>query len=187
MIEIRGLKQIKYEKYNKIIIEGEKYKWNWVLNNQNLLKHYRELAKKIYKGCFSQEDLADELYNDEKFNSFIFSVIQYRVSSAGRDKKVEKLRALYSLSRTLMFCYMLLPIGNIVLCKIQNNEERGCTFIIVFVCICLALLFFFRAKKCKKYMALIMLGNYDAIQSNSADKNSKMLKEVVIISINNST
>lgn len=173
LIETMGQKEKKKDTYEYVIRNGQQYKWNWVLNNKNLLSHYRILAKQIYEECLPDGQFEAALYNDEKFNSFVFSVIQYRVACEGKDKKVEKLRALYSLARTLMFGYILLFGFNFILIFGTSLrdwiEPSSDTYVVAFTIfsIGLAVLFFFRAKKCKKYMALIMLGNYDAIQSSS--------------------
>lgn len=172
-IETMGQKEKKKHKYKYIVKDSQKYKWNWVIDNKTLLSHYRMLAKQIYKECTPNKKFDDKLYNDKEFNSFIFSVIQYRVACAGKDKKVEKLRALYSLARTLMFGYMLLSVFSFILVFDTSLRDwldpSGDIYVVIFIILCigLAVLFFFRAKKCKKYMALIMLGNYDAIQSSS--------------------
>ena len=143
-------------------------KWNWVLNNPYLLNRYRNLSMQIYKNSFKNEDFKEELYHDEEFNSFVFSVIQYSVSCQGKDKKVEKLRALYSLARTLMICFgiFFIIILGMNWCEgFSDLVEPRCkelTNVFFFASPILTILFFFRMKKCKKYMALIMLGNYDA-------------------------
>lgn len=162
-----------FKKYAKVIqkkysLSSKNGKWNWVLSNKTLLSHYRNLAKQIYEDSFPCEVLDEEMYMNEKFNSFVFSVIQYRVSCLGKDKKVEKLRALYSLARTLMVCFgifiIFIPAVNLNNYLSTWLKPRGGEFIVTFfiASIFLAILFFFRMKKCKKYMALIMLGNYDA-------------------------
>lgn len=148
-----------------IVKKGKEGKWNWVINNQFLLDKYRKLAKKIY-----EEDSCDLNldYNDEKFNSYIFSKIQYKVAYLGKDKKVEKLRALYSLARTLMLCFgifvIFIPVANLVPFLYDMLEPQHGLFANTFFATSLFLLwvFFLRMKKCNKYMALIMLGNYDA-------------------------
>ena len=114
-----------------VVERGKEERWNWVLNNQLLLCHYRELAKQIYEETFPGQILETEKYNDEKFNSFIFSIIQYRVACIGKDKKVEKMRALYSLSRTLMLCFGLfvffIPLTNWVpYLKAWLKPQCGC-------------------------------------------------------------
>ena len=162
-----------FKKYAKVM--QEKYslsskngKWNWVLSNKTLLDHYRNLAAHIYEDSFPGKKLDKKMYMNEKFNSFVFSVIQYHVSCLGKDKKVEKLRALYSLARTLMICFgmfiIFIPVVNLSDYLKTWLNPRGGEFIITFfiASLFLAILFFFRMKKCKKYMALIMLGNYDA-------------------------
>lgn len=152
-------------------------KWNWVLSNKILLDHYRKHAKQIYSDYFPDKEFKETDYNDEKFNSFIFSVIQYRTACYGKDKKSEKLRALYSLSRTLTVCFAffaLLILGVNKLGCFNNWLKPGNTISATkffYISVFLIFLFFFRMKKCKKYMALIMLGNYDAIlQSTTQNK-----------------
>lgn len=176
---------------------AQKGKWNWVLSNKTLLAHYRNLAKQIYEDCFPGEKLDEKMYMNEKFNSFVFSIIQYRVSCQGKDKKVEKLRALYSLARTLMVCFSVFVIFILsvnwlgffsTLLIPRCGNFANVFFVASFF---LAILFFFRMKKCKKYMALIMLGNYDAIlqaskenaprcrmEMSKKDINSEFMEEV---------
>ena len=150
-----------------IVKKGKEGQWNWVINNQLLLDQYRNLAKEIYARDFPDSKQMLN-YNDEKFNSYIFSKIQYKVGCLGKDKKVEKLRALYSLARTLMLCFgifvIFIPVANLVpflegMLEPQNGRFANSFFV---ASLFLIWLFFLRMKKCKKYMALIMVGNYDA-------------------------
>lgn len=139
-------------------------KWNWVLNNKILLMHYRNLAKQIFEECFPGESLDEKMYNDEKFNLFVFSIIQYHVSCLGKDRKAEKLHALYSLSKTLMVCFGLLVIFYLFASLGNCLDARSDLLAAVFAVdsLLLTVLFFFRMKKCEKYMVLILLGKYEA-------------------------
>lgn len=175
MDSARGLKNLWNDVKVIIIDTGNIGKWNWVINNQILLTHYRNLAKQIYENSFPGHTLNPEKYNDEKFNSFIFSVIQYQVACLGKDKKVEKLRAFYSLSRTLMVCcfffIIFIFVANMVSYLSGWLEPQKGRFAVTFLFISLFLIvvFFFRMKKSKKFMTLIMLRNYDAILRTSKD------------------
>lgn len=76
---------------------------NDIIKNPVVLMKYRNIAEKVL--------VRHELYTDEKWfdneniNGYIFSISQYYVSIKGKDKKVEKLRALFSMSKTLMSCF----------------------------------------------------------------------------------
>lgn len=192
LFDIQEKKEFRNDKSSKTVEKTEnmdkldkKKKWNCVVNNNDLLNHYRSIATEIYAEYFPNAKEEDKKnYNDEKFNSFIFSIIQYRVSHIGKEAKEEKLRALYSLSRDLIVCFGAFVIYIIIIffhalfdswkgdpgeifkidwSTLEINPHNG-FYLVVFgsISIVCGIIFFFRMKKCKKYRALIMLGNYDA-------------------------
>ena len=177
-------------------------KTNYVIENKYRLKHYRNLAEQIYKENIVDEKarLWEEVYNDEVVNEFIFQILHYRTVCLGRDAKTEKMRALYSLSRDLIVCFMILAIcilGKICILhfslisnkweklSIDFNNEKF-LFLSLAVLFLFMFIFYFRMRRCKKYRALIMLGNYDASthyqkQESDIDNSEKVDNKQVLI------
>lgn len=164
----------------------EKKKYNRILDNQIILDNYRKLADQLYLESFPESILSDNRFNEENFNSFVFVAIQYYVSCAGKDKKVEKLRALFGMSRSLMVCFGIIAIfiPFVVGIKPLYNVlvARNVFFLIIIgvVSTILTFLFYYRMRRCKKYMMLIMLGNYDACRRITREPNSRKRKVIKI-------
>jgi len=158
---------------------------NSIIHNQPLLHHYRKLAQTILYELYSNPEAIlvldkpikeypafpflteqgwNKLLNEDFANSYVYSVCQYYVSSRGKDKKVEKLRALFDMSRTLTICFFIL------LCATYYFRIKGIPSLFPDHFSCYVILFFFltivfrlRMNKTIRNMTLIMLGNYDAL------------------------
>ena len=148
-----------------------------IIENPVVLKKYRNTAERILK--------AHDLYTNEKWheneyiNGYIFSISQYYVAIKGKDKKSEKLRALFSMSKTLMACFFLLAIcalGTLIfnidmsidICENLGFAVHGCEhcvdkIIMIVVFFCIGVVFRFRAKRTMRNFLLILLGTYNAI------------------------
>lgn len=142
---------------------------NSIIHNRLLLKHYRNLARDVLLGVDDLDDdnMADPL-NMNYISSYMYSVCQYYVASTGKDKKVEKLRALFGMSRTLTVCFFLLFCSSLIF-SLQGVDSLLPNHIPEYICIFLFLtiVFRFRMNKTIRYMTLIMLGNYDALLRHS--------------------
>lgn len=155
----------------------EKFQANRIIKNPVLLKRYRELADKLLGDLIS--DTTDKRYENKYVNGFFFSICQYYVAINGKDKKVEKMRALFSMAKTLMVCFALLAAYTLfaLVFKVEMSIEilntlglpsHGCAHcldkVILFIAFAgMARMFFLRAKKVMHRFLLILLGTYDAI------------------------
>lgn len=156
----------------------EKETGNDIIENPTVLKKYRDVAKELLnRDGFGAKD--DKDFENEYINGYMFSISQYYVSVKGKDKKVEKLRALFSMSKTLMSCFFLLAIcavGVLVLnidmsigiCSNLGLPIHGCEhcvdkIIIIAVFASIGVAFRFRAKRTMRNFLLILLGTYNAI------------------------
>lgn len=159
-----------YERMSRSIIKntnksGEELK-NDIVNNKLLIKQYRKYADLVL------DDLVDksnsERFNDDSVNGFFFSVCQYYVAVNGKDKKVEKMRALFAMSQTLTMCFAALSLSTLVVfqpCNILGiwlDAIYG-RIITAIVFAVVAVIFYGRTKKIMSRFLLILLGTYDAI------------------------
>lgn len=154
---------------------------NKINKNPITLTGYRKFADELLKNVTSNFDNNEQRFENEYVNGYVFSTCQYYVSVNGKDKKVEKLLALFDMSRTLMSCFFLLSffallsvfiktepsinIFNII--GLSNSDSINCTctekcfFAIVFFAV--GILFYYRARKMMKNFLLILLGTYNAL------------------------
>lgn len=179
-----------YRGMNRGILKGQilnkhtKVKENEIVENPWLLKQYRVYAAELIEKIKREEDDAID-YNNEYISAFLFSVCQYYVAVDGKDRKVEKMRALYEMSKMLMTMFALLtgytfflieliisgisvevPVDVISLIGIEVNVKCSCISIVVF-CLFYAgmtILFYYRSRKVMKRFLLVLLGTYDAIK-----------------------
>ena len=103
-----------YKSMNRSILKGKidnGYKEeakNAIVKNPILLERYRKIADKLTFEFITDKD--NEKFENDYISGFVFSVCQYYVSIKGKDKKIEKLRALFAMSKTLIICFVLLAI-----------------------------------------------------------------------------
>lgn len=164
---LKGTLDDKFEKGNS----------NDIIANPVVLKKYRCIAEKVLR---KHGLCTDEIcFENEYINGYIFSISQYYVSIKGKDKKAEKLRALFSLSKTLMTCFFLLAICALATfvfninmpIEICNNlgismygyEHYIDKIIMIAVFSGAGIAFYFRAKRTMRNFLLILLGTYNAI------------------------
>ena len=136
---------------------------NDIIKNPVVLKKYRNVAKKLLED-FDIDTEDDKCFENKYINGYIFSISQYYVSIKGKDKKVEKLRALFSMSKILMSCFFLLAfcaLGTLVF----NIGCEHCVDKIVMIMLFsgIGVAFWFRAKRTMRNFLLILLGTYNAI------------------------
>lgn len=150
---------------------------NYVFENPVVLHKYRDFAKKSLERLGM--DTTGDWYNNKYYNGYIFSLSQYYVSIKGKDKKVEKLRALFSMSKTLMACFFLLSFCafctlifdikmSIDICSNLSLETHGCEhcvdkIIMIAVFAGIGVAFRYRAKRTMRNFLLILLGTYHAL------------------------
>ncbi|MBE6784211.1 MAG: hypothetical protein E7536_09420 [Ruminococcaceae bacterium] len=184
-----------YKGMHRSILTGEKIRnfdketSNCVFENPVVLSKYRDSAKELLEKI--EMDTNGDWYNNKYYNGYIFSLSQYYVSIKGRDKKVEKLRALFSMSKTLMSCFFLLAIcalGTLAfniemfinICSNLGFTTHGCEqcmdkIIMIVVFLGIGFVFKSRAKRTMRNFLLILLGTYNAIleEENKNDKTNR--------------
>ena len=156
-----------------------------IVKNPLVLKRYRKTADKLLEEFNLEKDT--ERFNNKYTNGYVFSVCQYYVSVYGKDKKVEKLRALFAMSESLVACFFSLSIlmvmsiildfkisgdiSSIISISISSCKDCFEKFIWSSLFAIIGLFFVFRAKRVMKNFLLILLGTYDAIvRINEIDK-----------------
>lgn len=166
---------------------------NDIIKNPVVLTKYRAVAQKLLEKHGLKID--DNWFENEYINGYIFSISQYYVSIKGKDKKSEKLRALFSMSKTLMSCFFLLAIcalGTLVfnidmsieICSDLGFSIHGCEYcvdkIIMFFIFCgIGFAFYFRAKRTMRNFLLILLGTYNAVlESEENEKTLNICKTI---------
>lgn len=150
-----------------------KFDTNEIVKNPLLLKRYRILSDELLE--YLELDDKVEHFEKECVNGFVFSSCQYYVAINGKDKKVEKMRALFSMSKTLTLCFAGLALYMIlaILCGwnipsdttvFMGVSQDICQFIFFIIFAGLTRIFFYRSKKVMERFLLILLGTYDAIK-----------------------
>lgn len=164
---------------------SKEHKENFI-KNPILLEKYRKTAKEllmenknINKKITDNTITDEELFDNDLANSYYFSICQYAVSVKGKDKKVEKLRALFSMSKSLMSSFFLLSIVavftlilnvdmSIEICKAlginaQGGEQIIDKIIMIIMFAGIGIVFYHRTKRTMHNFLLILLGTYSAI------------------------
>lgn len=151
---------------------------NKIIGNPMLLKRYRESADKIIEEFNLIGD--EQRFENENVSGLYFSICQYYVSIQGKDKKVEKLRALFAMSKTLIVCFFLLAILALLSVVFSTDKISVDIFSIIgitnlgcevcsgkvmwaFIFLGMGFIFYIRAKRTMKNFLLILLGTYDAL------------------------
>lgn len=175
-----------YNGMSRSILKGEidselkKETSNKIIRNPIILLEYRNFANELLKNLFSDNN--KQHFENKYVNGYVFSICQYYVSINGKDKKIEKLRALVDMSITLMTCFLILSILSIVFIftkaqpsinifktiglsnSIYNSYIGLIAFAIIFLS--LGIFFLFRAKRVMKNFLLVLLGTYNALVSS---------------------
>lgn len=184
-----------YKGTNQRILKGEigkTYKYEAqgaLIKNPFTLKHYREVTDKL----FTKDDLeaiketcGNAKYENSLANGYVFSVAQYHVAVCGKDQKVEKLRALFAMSKTLISCFLILAIVALlsILSKSAPNSAVmnflsvsglpctacGVKAILALIYAVVGGVFIFRAKRTMKNFLLILMGTYYALVCKEGNK-----------------
>lgn len=150
--------------------------YNDIIKNPQLWKYYRNLADTVITKTMRKKV---NRYECDDVNGFVFSVFQYYISVNGKDKKIEKMRALSNMSKTLMSCFAVLAVITLFGLVLNVNmpieiwyifglSECSCSEYIdkIFLFLtfsAMTVIFYFRTKKIMRRFLLILLGTYDAI------------------------
>lgn len=161
----------------RIYGEYEEKTTNEIIENPIVLERYRRSADKLLTEFALDKD--EKRFDNKYANGYVFSVCQYYVSVYGKDKKVEKLRALFAMSKTFMSCFFLLSAcallsiftnaePSVNICDLSGISNLGCKvcankMVLSIVFAVIGIFFVFRAKRVMKNFLLILLGTYDAI------------------------
>ena len=177
-----------YKRMNRSILVNPKRETepvNDIIDNPLVLKHYRRRADVLLGDLAKEEDR----FEKPDVNGFVFSACQYYVSVCGKDRKVEKMRAIFSMSRALALCFFLLALFvgveifmdvdlSVQICGLLSFQEGGAVVVLDKVILCtmfslLSAMFRSRARKNMKHFLLILLGTYDAILRIEEEKQRK--------------
>lgn len=168
-----------YKGMNQSILKGtldKNYKektTNKIISNPILLDRYRKSADMLIKEFISEKD--SDRFENKYVSGFIFSMCQYYVSVKGNDKKVEKLRSLFAMSKTLIVCFIALAIfaafsivfmpDNSLIPNLTFMSCEQCSgkMLLLIVFLLISLVFYFRARRTMRNFLLILLGTYDAL------------------------
>lgn len=149
-----------------------------IIKNSLLRRRYRKNAEPILeKAGKSIED--ETTFKDDDVNGLIFSVCQYYLAVCGKDKKIEKMRALFNMAKMLMVCFALLTILNLLAWYLNVDIpitlwnlwghfvpcNKACfdRFLLTVAFSAITLIFFNRSQKIMRRFLLILLGMYDAM------------------------
>lgn len=185
-----------YEGMNCRILKGkfdDKYEGkikNSIIRNPIVLERYRRNADEVLKEFAFCDN--EQRFENDNVNGYVFSICQYYVSIHGKDKKVEKLRALFAMSKTLIACFFLLSILVLIsilvdfkpttdICdtiRFSIPNYKQCIEKIIYSILFAAIGFFFvfRAKRVMKNFLLVLLGTYDAIVRSVENKRNKVVR-----------
>lgn len=158
-----------------------------VFKNPLTLEQYRKSAEIFLKKYYPE--IKPDLFEDWFVNGHVFTMCQYFVAVYGKERKVEKLRALYAMSRNFAVCFPLLAVLSLLSILTNSEPVSICMmFGMEFPCmacadkmlwaICFAgigLMFFYQTKRLMRNFLLILLGTFNAIvcfEENEDDKAS---------------
>lgn len=182
-----------YSGMNQRILQGNtkgrcgKESAEQIVSNPLVLKQYRKDADKLLIRISGKRD--KKRFDDNDVNAYFFSVCQYYVSACGKDKKVEKLRALFAMSKTLMACFFSLSVVALLATFIDSEVSISiCNLVGISALECancrdkifLSIIFFItayffvsRAKRTMKNFLLILLGTYHALAESKEESKVK--------------
>lgn len=132
-----------------------------IIDNSVKLEQYRKYAKDILKikGIEFSEDFTPEQ------NGYVYSYVEYYIEQKGRNKKFEKMRALYGMSKSLLCCMVVIMlicvVGISFGCKLYGFDITRSLWLVLYSAISI-LIYYFRTKRCMKYRIRMMMGIYEA-------------------------
>lgn len=156
-----------------------------IFKNPLTLAQYRNSAELFLKKYYPE--IKPELFENWFVNGYVFTMCQYFVSVNGKDRKVEKLRALYAMSRNFAVCFLLLACFSLLSTLTSSGPVSICSILgMNFSCVpcadkvlwalCFAvigLVFLSNTKRLMRNFLLILLGTFNAIvcsEENDKDK-----------------
>lgn len=167
---------------DRIAIRQGKYirSGNYVIHNGALLKCYIQSAEKILSEQLMESNPKKSPLAFDNVNRCIFSYCEYYVAVLGKDKKVEKMRALFAMARSFATCAWLIFVTSslsLVQALYLHNakktlEPTALVILALICCVCPWIYYLFRLRMTKmmRYMVLILLGNYNACLHYTEEK-----------------
>lgn len=133
-----------------------------IIDNSVKLEVYREYAKDILK---TKEIEFSEDFTPEQ-SGYVYSYIEYFIEHKGRNKKFEKMRALYGMSKSLLCCMPFVIFaclfGVILTEEIAHNVCIGKMVGVSVYALISMIIYYLRAKRCMKYRIRMMMGVYES-------------------------
>ena len=190
---------------------------NSIIHNHSILLHYREIAKEIINELpeikvlknkpndtkdnklseetvliIKQKDYEknwDTIFNCGSVCNYVHWICQYHISVSGKDKKVEKLRGLFAMSKALTVCFACLSLLSLFFLKEDSPLSILFTLpeylhlfknfpLYRFVFPCLAILFRLRMNRTKRNTMLTTLGTYSALHRISRNSGKASPEEL---------
>lgn len=132
---------------------------NMVLFNPIRLNMCRRYAAEILQ---NSGIAYGETFSEEQ-TQYICARMEYRISYIGKSGKMEKLRALFSMARSMVVCmifsvFLLIYTAFTGKMHLWGISSEICGILLI-VC---GLIFYYRMRKTMRYMLLIMIGHYEA-------------------------
>lgn len=133
-----------------------------IIDNNVKLAQYQKYAKDILKekGFGFSKNLTQEQ------NEYIYGYIEYYIEHKNRNKKFEKMRALYGMSKSLYCCMGLVVIMCVlgfILTIIKKYEVGIIKLVLTSVYALISIIIYhFRAERCMKYRIRMMMGVYES-------------------------
>lgn len=156
--EVGSLFDRKFTKIKKMATHKFLKRDSYIVKNPVTWSVYFGYAKDILEGAGIRVE-GEELTEDQM--NYVYSRCQYHVIQNGNDKKMERMRALFDMSRTLATIALALFIFSLVMCRCTHawSISSAC---ISHIMVLFALIFYERAKKTMRYMMLVLLGSFEA-------------------------
>lgn len=156
------------KKYKNVCIGGRSK--NHIIGNNNKLKRYRKMGKKILKEKgfkFSNEFTGAQ-------STYIYAVCYYTVENCGRSSKYEKMRGLFDMSVSLSFSCMVLEFLSIIsgLLCLWDYEIKLSMIIQILVFGVGIVIFNNRAKVIMNYKVRMLMETYCCCKENAKKKNA---------------
>lgn len=149
------------KKQRKIAKEKAGYANNEIVSNPIKLQAYQAYARKLLNDVGQVMEAGDEF---SKISAqYVCSRMEYRLAYIGKDRKIEKMRAIFSMARSMIVCMFFAFLFTIWTMIAACPHLLGIPSLLLICAIpLLGILFYYRMKKSMKYMMLQMIGNFEA-------------------------
>jgi hypothetical protein len=133
-----------------------------IIDNNVKLEQYRKYAKDIWK---MKEIEFSEDFTPEQ-NGYVYSYVEYYIEQKGRNKKFEKMRALYGMSKSLLCCMPFVIVACVIgfilkITSIYNVSIVRILITLIYSSVSI-IVYYLRAERCMKYRIRMMMGVYES-------------------------